>query len=57
MTEADLMSDEDLPGAELVAVGVAVSPWVIHFGAVVCTSSPSMPGSLRLIPDRTRGPR
>jgi len=51
------MSDEDLPGAELVAVGVAVSPWVIHFGAVVCTSSPSMPGSLRLIPDRTRGPR
>ena len=45
-----------LVGSELVIRWACVEGWVIHFPAAVCASSPSMPGSLRLIPDRTRGP-
>ena len=39
MSEAGLMPDEHLAGAEGVS-GQSVGGWVIHFLAVVCTSSP-----------------
>ena len=41
------MADEDLAGgAELCPFGQRVGGWVIHFPAVVCTSSPSTTNSL-----------
>ena len=39
--EAGLMTDEHLSGAELCPFGQRAGGWVIHFPAVVCTSSPS----------------
>ena len=44
--EAGDVSDEDLIRAEDVALGQRVGGWVIHFPAVVCTSSPSTSQSL-----------
>ena len=35
------MTDEHLTGAELVTVGHRVGGLVIHFPAVICTSSPN----------------
>ena len=40
------MPDEDLVRPELVAVRASRRWWVIHFPAVVCTSSPSTTTSL-----------
>jgi hypothetical protein len=40
VAEAGLVADEDFAGAEGVS-GHRVGGWVIHFPAVVCTSSPS----------------
>ena len=39
--ETGLMADEHFAGAEGCPLGQRVGGWVIHFPAVVCTSSPS----------------
>ncbi len=48
--EASLVTNEDLAGAERMSVGHRVGGCEIHFPAVVCTSSPSMPKSIWLGP-------
>ena len=46
VTEPGLMRHQYLPGAEGVSVGHRVGGWMIHFPAVVCTSSLSTLSSL-----------
>jgi hypothetical protein len=48
--ETGLMTDLNLAGAERMSVGHRVGGCEIHFPAVVCTSSPSMPKSIWLGP-------
>jgi hypothetical protein len=50
VTEARLVADEHLAGAEGVSVGQRVGGWMIHFSAVVSTSSPSMTLRLSAVP-------
>jgi hypothetical protein len=42
VTGASLVADQYGAGAEGVPFGQRIGGWVIHFPAVVCTSSPSM---------------
>jgi hypothetical protein len=46
VTEASLITHEDLARAEGVPVGQRLGGWMIHFPAVVCTSSPSTSTSI-----------
>jgi hypothetical protein len=53
MSEAGDVSDEDLVRPEAVPVWASRRRWVIHFPAVVCTSSPSTTRSVFLDADET----